>query len=117
MNKGRGEGGCPSTKALRQKPSDDIRGGLVDFIINLLDILLTDIRNIRHKVRNTTLGIGELFLDIVVAKDLVDAAEHTGDIRVDVTDADKVALVGGDRSQVDFREVDSADGGAEEQVA
>ena len=88
------------TKALRQKPSDDIRGGLANLIINRLDI-----RNIRHKVCNTAIGIREPFLDIVVAKDLVDAAEHTGDIGVNVTDAEKVALVGGDRVQFDFREL------------
>ena len=79
MNKSRGEGGRLSTKALRQRPSDDIRGGLVNFIINLPDILI-DIRTTHHKVRNTAPGIGELFLDIVVAKDLVDVAEHTRDI-------------------------------------
>ena len=36
----------------------------------------------------------------MVAKDLVDGAEHTGDIRVDVTEPDNVVPVGSDRSQV-----------------
>ena len=37
----------------------------------------------------------DYFLDIVTAEDLVDAAEDTGDIVMDMADADKVAMVEG----------------------
>ena len=48
---------------------------------------------------------------------MVDAAEDAGDLVVGVADADKVALVGGDGAEVDFGEIDGANGRAEEEVA
>lgn len=45
-------------------------------------------------------------------KDLVDASQHTGNVLVNVDDADVVGLVGSQAAEVDLGHVDGTDGGA-----
>jgi hypothetical protein len=55
-------------------------------VIDILNLLILDAADISHKVSVVTSAVGNLLVDIVVAKDFVDLAEHTGDVSVNEDD-------------------------------
>lgn len=78
---------------------------------------MPDTADVGHQVRNVTLGVGELLLDVVVRKDVVDTPQNTRLVLVNVADPDMSLVGGGDGTQVDFGEVDSTEGGTVVQVS
>lgn len=78
---------------------------------------MPDTADVGHQVRNVTLGVGELLLDVVVRKDVVDTPQNTRLVLVNVADPDMSLVGGGDGTQVDFGEVDSTEGSTVVQVS
>lgn len=55
-------------------------------VVDILNLLVLDAADISHKVSVVTSAVGDLLVNIVVAKDLVDLAEHTGNVSVNEDD-------------------------------
>lgn len=71
---------------------------------------MPDAADVGHQVRNVILGVGELLLDVVVRKDVVDTPQNTRLILVNMADPNMSLVGSSDGTQVDFGEVDSTDG-------
>lgn len=74
---------------------------------NVLDISNANVADIGHHVGNVTLAVTDLLADVVVAKDLVDAAQDTRNVLVNVDDSGVASLVLGQGTQVALGQVDT----------
>lgn len=55
----------------------------LEAVKDILDLLILDAANIGHEVSHIASAVRDLLVDVVIAKNLVDLSEHTGDVSVD----------------------------------
>ena len=67
-----------------QDPGPNSRSEVFQALVQILDLILTDVANISHEVCDIAARIRHLLVDIVVAPDLVDSLQHTRHVLVDV---------------------------------
>lgn len=51
-------------------------------VVDVLDLLILDAADISHQVGIVASAVGNLLVDVVVSKNLVDLSEHTGNVSV-----------------------------------
>ena len=51
-------------------------------VVDVLDLLILDAADISHQVSIVASAVGNLLVDVVVSKNLVDLSEHTGNVSV-----------------------------------
>ena len=103
--------GCESrrpSKRSSEETCEDVGIGPTNELPELVDVVRTDVRDIRNEISSIAFGVRVLLLHVELAEGFVDLSEDARLVLVDVTDANKVDLVGADGSKVDFREVDRA---------
>ena len=90
--------------------SEDARAEGVQAVANVLDIVRLDFTNVSHEISDIALGIRNLLVDVVFSENLVDLAQHTRHVAMDVDDTSVVGLIERQRAHGDLRHVDTASG-------